>query len=136
VLGTSRACRNGAAVWEYFERAIIREARWTTSQDSTKPDYRFIDKPPPRVVAVLISENRRLRRARVLKNQFAELEEAVCSDTQQKGGDDGCDICGRPNAMDELTHDTDSRLTPPSLKLRAFAITHVLVAALAAMVLL
>jgi len=56
------------------------------------------------------------------KNQFAELEEAVFRDTQQKGGDEGCDICGRPNAMDELTHNTDSRLTPPSQKLRAFAL--------------
>jgi hypothetical protein len=75
-------------------------------------------------------------RARVLKYQLAELEEAVCSDTQQKGGDDGCDICGRPNAMDDLTHSSDSRLTPPSLKLRAFATPHVLVEAAAAMVLL
>jgi len=77
-----------------------------------------------------------LWRPTVLKNQLAEHEEAVCSDTQQKGGDEGCDICGRPNAMDELTHYTDSRLTPPSLKLRAFTTTHVLVVASAAMVLL
>jgi hypothetical protein len=71
-----------------------------------------------------------------LKHQLAELEKAVCRDTQQKSRDEGCDICGRPNAMDELTHDTDSRLTPPSLKLRAFATPHVLVAASAAVVLL
>jgi hypothetical protein len=56
------------------------------------------------------------------KHQLAELEEAVCRNTQQKGGDEGCDICGRPNPMDELTHNTDSRLTPPSQKLRAFAL--------------
>jgi hypothetical protein len=51
----------------------------------------------------------------LLKHQLAELEKAVCRNTQQKSSDEGCDICGRPNAMDELTHDTDSRLTPPSL---------------------
>src|SRR5580704_17056319 len=77
-----------------------------------------------------------LRPTRVLKYQLAELEDAVCRNTQQKSGDEGCDICGRPNAMDDLTHGTDSRLTPPSLKLRLFATPHVLVAAFAAMVLL
>ena len=77
-----------------------------------------------------------LSATRVLKNQLAELEEAVCRDTQQKSGDEGCDICVRPNAMDDLTHGTNSRFTPPSLKLRAFATTRVLVAASAAMVLL
>ena len=76
-----------------------------------------------------------LRATRVLKYQLAELEEAVGRDTQQKSGDEGCDICGRPNAMDDLTHNTDSRFTP-SPKLRAFATPHVLVAASAAMVLL
>jgi len=82
------------------------------------------------------ADNRRLRRARFLKYQLAELEEAVCRNTQQKGGDEGCDIRGRPNAMDDLTHNTDSRFTPPSQKLRAFATTRVLVVASAAMVLL
>ena len=77
-----------------------------------------------------------MRRPTVLKNQLAELEEAVGRNTQQKSGDEGCDICGRPNAMDDLTHNTDSRLTPPSLKLRAFATPRVLVAASAALVLL
>src|SRR5580693_245280 len=78
----------------------------------------------------------RLRRQTVLKHQLAELEEAVCRDTQQKRGDEGCDICGRPNAMDDLTHNTHSRLTPSSLKLGAFATPHALVAASEAMVLL
>jgi hypothetical protein len=77
-----------------------------------------------------------MARPAVLKYQLAELEEAVCRDTQQKCGDEGCDICGRPNAMDELTHDTDSRFTPPSLKLPVFATTRMLVAAFAAKVLL
>jgi hypothetical protein len=72
----------------------------------------------------------------LLKHQLAELEEAVCRDTQQKSGNKGCDICDRPNAMDELTHNTDSRLTPSSQKLRAFTTAHVLVVASAATVLL
>src|ERR1700749_541512 len=75
-------------------------------------------------------------RAANSENQLAELEKAVCRDTQQKRGDEGCDICRRPNAMDDLTHGTDSRLTPPSPKLRLFATTPVLVVAAAAMVLL